>query len=115
MNRRLRLQLAECLDAVHDALGRVLIDGYGDELGLANADDGSHNQHCLKVSVRFYSLISRIMDTDLGAESIDLPLVARQLREAEDELRQSTGQNRTSIEVAAKDQGYHRRGLMNIF
>ena len=55
------------------------------------------------------------MDTNLSTEGINLPLVAGQLREAEDELRQSTSQNRTSVEVTAKDQGYRRRGLMSIF
>jgi hypothetical protein len=42
-----RLHAREGFDAVHDAFLRVLVDGNGRELALANAYDGYHHQHCL--------------------------------------------------------------------
>jgi hypothetical protein len=42
------LEVAQRVDAVHDPLLRVLVDRVCHELGLPDADDRGHDQHCLR-------------------------------------------------------------------
>lgn len=66
----LDFEVAKSLQAVHDALLRVLVNGNRDEFGLSNADDGSHDQHRFSTKC-----VSRL---DIG----------RDFRETKSELRQ---------------------------
>ena len=50
--------------------------------------------------------IAYAVTPDLSTKGIALPLVVRELREAQDELGQSSRKDSAGVEVAAKDQRY---------
>jgi hypothetical protein len=88
---RLRaLELRERLHAVEDPLLGVLVDGDGGELGLADADNGGHDEH------RFRS--ERIVRLGRGRGG------RGDLVEAEDELGEGRGEDGAGEEVPGEEE-----------
>ena len=86
LDSRLLAEVTQGLDAVHDPLVGVFVDGHGHKLGLANTDDRNHDQH------------------GLGLKRVNLLLVLGNLGAADNEFGDGGRKNRTSVEVSSQDQ-----------
>lgn len=77
--------MRQSLETGGDALDGVFIDGHGCELGLADANKGGHDKH------------------GFGAEGVESLLVGSEVAEAQDNLGQSGGENRSRVVVTPQD------------